>query len=299
MKRGTINHPKTWRLSRSLGISRRDTLGLLTLLWDFTGDYAPDGNIGRMTDEDIARACDWEAAQSEKLVAALIESGYVDKIPKKSGRLRIHDWMEHCEQWVRKRLTRRGVTDSETSGERPDDGDPTYSPPVARSPSPSPKPEPVAECPSLSLSPKPEPVARPPAVDPAPAAPPDVPPADPDSGSGSAGVSPDSSGSGSGSALLSRHKARVRYEFALHPLIGREGGRRHPEDSKQHAADMTCMREWWEFDIWPEDAPPEVGAKQLAEFLRLVDQAKARGNSLNKPMAWLTRKLRPKAGATA
>ena len=121
MKRATLNHPKTRALAAALSITRRDTLGLLTLLWDFAGQYAPTGTIGRFTNRVIADAVDW-TGDGDELIGHLIQTGWLDETSDQSARLVVHDWSDHCEQWVRKRLTREGLEfyDAESTVARTD-----------------------------------------------------------------------------------------------------------------------------------------------------------------------------------
>lgn len=106
MKRATLNHPKTKALMAAMGIGRRDALGLLTLLWDFAGQYAPDGAIGRHTNAAIADACDWPTERADEMVGHLVRTGWLDEVDGLADRLVVHDWPDHCERWVVKRLGR-------------------------------------------------------------------------------------------------------------------------------------------------------------------------------------------------
>lgn len=108
MKRSALNHPKLRALMAEAGISRLEALGLLTLLWDFTGQYAPNGAIGRFTNSAIAEACDWPAERADELVRHLVRTKWLDEVADHSVRLVVHDWADHCEDWVRKRLKRDG-----------------------------------------------------------------------------------------------------------------------------------------------------------------------------------------------
>jgi hypothetical protein len=149
MKRQAIRHPKMKALARALELNRREVLGLMTLLWDFAAEYAPRGDIGRFTDGDIAEAVDWPAANAERLITALVEVGFLNR--HDDHRLIVHDWHDHAEDWVKKRLKRAGlafVTDrgcaADNGGQRrttaatgPDNGGlPSRSPPNPR-PSPA------------------------------------------------------------------------------------------------------------------------------------------------------------------
>ena len=56
MKRGTPDHPKTLELADRLGLERWGAVGLLECLWHFAAHYAKRGDVGRFSDEAIARA---------------------------------------------------------------------------------------------------------------------------------------------------------------------------------------------------------------------------------------------------
>ena len=95
MKRETLRHPKTFALMHLLGCSRPEALGYLTILWDYTGDIAIQGDIGKWPNAVIAQACDWNGDPDE-FVGSLIESGWLDEVDS-PARLIIHDWPAHCE----------------------------------------------------------------------------------------------------------------------------------------------------------------------------------------------------------
>ena len=157
MKRGGPTHPKLLELCDILGCRRPTAVGYLELLWHFTANYAPRGDIGRFSDHWIESACDWTGPHG-KLLAALIKVGYVDHLsgpppgqPERtlgegdmpstyprhgsdmpstypqhgsdmpstypqhdsgvekspSHRLLVHDWIDHADEAVRKRLYRQ------------------------------------------------------------------------------------------------------------------------------------------------------------------------------------------------
>ena len=60
MKRGTPEHPKMLLLASTLEINNYAAVGLMECLWHFTARYAPQGNIGKYTDEIIAHKIGWE-----------------------------------------------------------------------------------------------------------------------------------------------------------------------------------------------------------------------------------------------
>lgn len=106
MKRGTIEHPKTKRLARLLNIRLAEAVGLLEAMFHFGARHAPQGNLGKWSDEEIAEGMYWEGAPAD-LLAALIKAGWLDADPV--HRVIIHGWEEHAEESVRKLLQRRGL----------------------------------------------------------------------------------------------------------------------------------------------------------------------------------------------
>jgi hypothetical protein len=171
MKRGTPRHPKTKALARALKISDSHAAGILAFLWDFASDFCPDGGIGRLSDEEIAEACGWPEKKAKALIEALAEKRWIEAHPE--CRYYIHDWHEHCEDTVQRKLARalrlfaNGTVPKLSSlnkAERPlieqqyaerAHGVPTACPPKAHgegTPCPLPEPEPV---------PRPEPVPEP------------------------------------------------------------------------------------------------------------------------------------------
>ena len=89
-------HPKTKRLCRLLGVSRREGVGLLLFLWWWAYDYAPDGDLSGFSDDDIADGIDWAGAP-DALLAALCEAGWLDVAR------RVHDWDDYAGRWFERR----------------------------------------------------------------------------------------------------------------------------------------------------------------------------------------------------
>lgn len=107
MKRETNRHPKLLDLASRLHCSRPEALGFLTLLFDFTADVAIAGNIGRWPNGAIAGGCDWRG-DADEFVAALIGAGWLDEDAE--HRLVVHHWGQHCENWVRAKCQKLGIT---------------------------------------------------------------------------------------------------------------------------------------------------------------------------------------------
>ena len=106
MKRGAPRHPKVADLCSLANIRRPYAVGYLELLWHFTAEFAPQGDIGRFSDKRIESAVEW-AGPRGKLVRSLVDSGFVNE--SKDFRLVIHDWHEHADDSVRRKLSRAGL----------------------------------------------------------------------------------------------------------------------------------------------------------------------------------------------
>lgn len=106
MKRGTPRHPKLYDLMQALGLNVRNrapAIGYLELLWHFTAEFAPQGDVGRFTDARLEAAMDWTGKHG-KLIESLTTSGWCDVHNK--YRLVVHDWHDHADDATRKKLIR-------------------------------------------------------------------------------------------------------------------------------------------------------------------------------------------------
>jgi len=106
MKMGAARHPKLLDLARRLQVTRPTAIGYLELLWQFTAEFAPQGDVGRHGPAAIAEALDW-TDEPMTLIVALVEAQWLDR--GDNGQLCIHDWAYHCPDWLRKRLKRQGL----------------------------------------------------------------------------------------------------------------------------------------------------------------------------------------------
>jgi len=59
MKREALNHTKMKRLCRRLNLPLWQGVGILETLWQLTAKQAPRGDIGRLSNEDIAIGLDY------------------------------------------------------------------------------------------------------------------------------------------------------------------------------------------------------------------------------------------------
>lgn len=102
---GTTDKLKFKILQRHMGLLRWEACGLLQSLWNLTAEATPDGGVGRFTNEEIAIGIEWNK-DADKLIDDLIATKWLDEIPEDYGRLYIHDWHEHCENTVHRKLAR-------------------------------------------------------------------------------------------------------------------------------------------------------------------------------------------------
>jgi hypothetical protein len=107
MKRGTPDHPKIYDLCDRLRVKRPTVIGYLEMLWHFTATFAPQGDVGKYSDARIEAAMDW-SGRPGKLVEAEVNSRWLDRHPDPAVRLVVHDWHDHADDAVRKRLFRGG-----------------------------------------------------------------------------------------------------------------------------------------------------------------------------------------------
>ena len=89
MKRSAVGSPKLLDLIdglRRLRVPKAQAvaMGSLEGLWIFAAQHAPRGDVGRWSDEQIARACGWEE-QGGDLLALLVETRWLDASPPVTG----------------------------------------------------------------------------------------------------------------------------------------------------------------------------------------------------------------------
>ena len=106
MKREALNHPKMLDLAARLDISLAQAIGHVTLLVNWTADFAIQGDIGKWPDGAIARGAGWPT-EPTTFVTALVDAGWLDR--SETYRLLLHDWPDHAERWVRAKLHSLGL----------------------------------------------------------------------------------------------------------------------------------------------------------------------------------------------
>lgn len=93
-------------LAQQLSIPPYAAVGLMESTWHFTARYAPTGNIGRWSDEVIARGVTWDRDPAE-LVKALVDCRWLDTCAR--HRLVVHDWSQHSDDALHRALARAGM----------------------------------------------------------------------------------------------------------------------------------------------------------------------------------------------
>ncbi len=104
MKKDTPQKAKFRRLMRRLGQPECMVAGVLEMIWNVAQHNALAGDIGRLSNEDIAAMIGYPG-DADDLIAALVETGWLDEDPQ--HRLVIHNWEKHAPRWVKGVLGRR------------------------------------------------------------------------------------------------------------------------------------------------------------------------------------------------
>lgn len=102
MKSQAFSHLKTKRLRRHLKIPHFAAVGLLESLWQVVQEYSPQGRLSDIDPDDLAEELGWEESPSD-LIDALVHTGWVDRV---GDELLVHDWSEHCPNFIHRRLYR-------------------------------------------------------------------------------------------------------------------------------------------------------------------------------------------------
>lgn len=113
-------HRKTLRAAALLRVNRHQLIGHLHELWWWALDNVPaDGNLGDLTDMEIAQGAEWSGDPTE-FVRALTDAGFIDETD--DGRY-LHDWYDYAGKYLEKRAqdAERKRVARRKSGGRPAD----------------------------------------------------------------------------------------------------------------------------------------------------------------------------------
>lgn len=111
MKRGIMDKPKFEWLCDELGWGPAYARGVLDCLFEIVGRECPRGDVGSMTDREIASAMKLEPDDRRRIgevIEKMIETGWL--APHDEHRLVLVDWADECPNFVRQQLKRRGLT---------------------------------------------------------------------------------------------------------------------------------------------------------------------------------------------
>lgn len=110
----TVTKRKFKRLQHTLQVPLYEAVGVLETLWIITVINARQGDIGRLTDEEVAMEIGWTKTGPTEFVEALVRTGWIDRdgdvwAPGEGWRLIVHDWPDHCPNWVKGNLRSRDL----------------------------------------------------------------------------------------------------------------------------------------------------------------------------------------------
>ncbi|MEX0866865.1 MAG: hypothetical protein WD030_05865 [Pirellulales bacterium] len=100
------------------GMARHLVAGLLDALWEFTTCYAPAGDIGRFSDDDLAKAVDWPH-DAHWLIDALVAAGLLAR--HETHRLIVSNWSQQADASCHQYVADQGIlfADGELSTRQP------------------------------------------------------------------------------------------------------------------------------------------------------------------------------------
>lgn len=103
--RGTLTHRKTRRLATLLNIMPCMAMGIMEALWHVTSEQAPCGDIGKLSNQDIADEM-FYTGDADHLIDCLLKAGILDE--HLSCRLSVHSWEDHADQATKRKVARFG-----------------------------------------------------------------------------------------------------------------------------------------------------------------------------------------------
>lgn len=119
MKTGAVESLKFKKLKMKLKLAHWQAVGLLEALWLFTARNAPNGDIGKHSNEDIAIHIEW-SGNPDELMAELVDARWVDASDE--HRLVVHDWHDHMPNWLKGTLKAKVLREESESASSPKAG---------------------------------------------------------------------------------------------------------------------------------------------------------------------------------
>lgn len=115
MKRDALQSVKLAEFAAAAKIPRSHAAGILISVWQFASRESPDGDLTRLTPAALGQMVDDTVVDrdAQELLGAdtfalLAATRWIDPHPYNHNAYVIHDWLEHCENYVLKRLVRLG-----------------------------------------------------------------------------------------------------------------------------------------------------------------------------------------------
>lgn len=105
MKKDAISKHKFRVLKRRLAKPAYVVVGVLELLWLTTQISAAEGDIGRLSNEEIAAALEWEG-DADQLIDTLVDCCWLDR--DEEYRLIVHGWSEHVPTYLSNAFKKHG-----------------------------------------------------------------------------------------------------------------------------------------------------------------------------------------------
>ena len=95
------SHPKTVKAARMLGVDLPTMIGHLHLLWWWALDHAPDGDLSKFDDEDIAMGAEF-LRDGKTFVRVLMTCGPKGRAGFLTDSYLLHDWNEYGGKYQRR-----------------------------------------------------------------------------------------------------------------------------------------------------------------------------------------------------
>lgn len=105
------SHRKTMRLANMLGIKIPQAVGHVCLIWLWSVDNAPNGDLSEITPKDLASIAAWTGRKPDEFVNALVLTGFLD------NDMKIHDWDQYAGRLIESRK-RKLIQDRERQQRR-------------------------------------------------------------------------------------------------------------------------------------------------------------------------------------
>lgn len=108
MKLDCLDHPKLFEFASLLQVEELMAVGVLESIFCVTARYAKRGDLGHLSNKAIALKIRWRG-DADRLIQCLVDTRWLDESSDPAIRLIVHDWHDHCPNWVRGFLSKKGL----------------------------------------------------------------------------------------------------------------------------------------------------------------------------------------------